>query len=101
MQLEIFEPPGCCPGGLCGPSPAKIQFAVDVEWLRARGVVIERHGIPSGPGASAHAAVVLDSIRQHGLDCLPVTLADGRVVLEGEYPSRERLAAVAGVPAGE
>ncbi len=101
MKLEIFEPPGCCPGGLRGPSPAKIQFTVDVEWLRARGVAVERSGIPSGPRASPHAAVVLETIRQHGIDCLPVTLADGEVVMEGRYPSREQLAALAGVAAGD
>ncbi len=97
MRIQVFEAPVCCPGGPRGPSTPYIQFANDVAGLRARGVIVERSGLPATSSAAAHADTVLKAVRRHGIDCLPLTLADGEVVAEGAYPDRSTLARLAGL----
>jgi len=45
-KLEVFDPPMCCPTGICGPSvdPAIVRFAADLEWLKDRGIKVRRFG---------------------------------------------------------
>ncbi len=35
-KLQVFDPPMCCPGGVCGPSvdPALPRFAAELDWLQ-------------------------------------------------------------------
>jgi hypothetical protein len=40
---------------------------------------------------------VKDALTVRGNDCLPLVLVDDRIAVEGAYPSRETLAALAGV----
>jgi hypothetical protein len=42
--VQVFDPPLCCASGACGPQvdPALAQFAADLEWLKSRGVRVER-----------------------------------------------------------
>jgi len=42
---------------------------------------------------------VMAALREHGNDCLPLILVDGRVVSRGTYPERTELARLAGIEA--
>jgi hypothetical protein len=97
--IQIFDPPLCCSTGVCGPSvdPDLARFAADVDWLKANGVQVERFNLAQQPGAFAASEVVKASLQSRGNDCLPLLLMDGRVIAEGTYPSRETLAALAGI----
>lgn len=101
MRIEVYDPPMCCSTGVCGPSidPALIQFAADLEWLQGQGVTVERFNLSQQPGAFAHTALVKEALATNGNDCLPLTLADDRIVCQGRYPSREMLAGFAGLAA--
>ena len=50
-KLEIYEPPICCPTGICGPAPdpalARLQEDI-LRWKKA-GVVVERLAINQVP----------------------------------------------------
>jgi hypothetical protein len=96
--LEVYDRPMCCSTGVCGPKvdPVLPRFAADLGWLRSRDVAVERFNLSQQPGAfSAHPEVM--SALSAGMDCLPLIVVDGKIVSRGNYPSRETLAAWAGV----
>ncbi len=103
MKIQIFDPPMCCPTGVCGPSvdPELVRFAADLEWLSRQGVAVERYNLAQQPGAFVAAAVVREALAAKGDACLPLTLADGAIGCEGRYPKREELAELAGLGAPE
>lgn len=96
--LRVFDPAMCCSTGVCGPSvdPALTRFAADLDWLRKHGVAIERFNLSQQPAAFAETPAVKEAL-ERGLQVLPLILVDDRVAVEGVYPSRETLAALAGV----
>jgi hypothetical protein len=97
--VRVFDPPMCCATGVCGPSidPELARFTADVDWLKKQGVQVERYNLSQQPGAFATHAVVKEALTVRGNDCLPLVLVDERIAMEGAYPSRETLAALAGV----
>jgi hypothetical protein len=98
-KLEVFDPAMCCPTGVCGPAvdPKLVRFAADLDWLASRGVEVIRHNLAQEPAAFAGNPTVQAALAADGTACLPLLLADGRVVSKGSYPSREVLGELAGV----
>lgn len=98
VTLRVFDPAMCCSTGVCGPSidPELARFAADVDWLSQQGIKVERFNLSSQPGAFAETPVVKEALSR-GTEVLPIVVVDGRIVTEGTYPSRETLAALAGV----
>lgn len=97
--LRVFDPPMCCSTGVCGPSvdPELARFSADVDWLKKQGVAIERYNLAQQPGAFVEHAAVKEALTARGNDVLPLVLVDDRIAVEGAYPSRETLAALANV----
>ena len=98
VTLRVFDPAMCCSTGICGPSvdPELARFAADLEWLGKQGVSVERFNLSSQPAAFATTPAVKEALGR-GTEVLPIIMVDDRVVAEGTYPSRETLAALAGV----
>lgn len=96
--LRVFDPAMCCATGVCGPSvdPELARFAADLDWLKSQGVAVERYNLSSEPAAFAEYPVVKQAL-ERGTEVLPLILVGDRVAVEGSYPSRETLAALAGV----
>ena len=96
--LRVFDPPMCCSTGVCGPSvdPALARFAADVNWLKSQGVQVERFNLAQNPDAFAKDSIVEQMLTKVGMECLPLILANGKVVSQGAYPSREELTVFAG-----
>ena len=99
--LEIYDPAMCCPTGVCGPSidPELARFAGDLAWLQAQGASVRRFNLAQEPAAFAGNAAVSRALQEGGTECLPLVLVDGTVRAMGAYPTRERLAAWAGLGA--
>jgi AhpD family alkylhydroperoxidase len=97
--IQVFDPPMCCASGVCGPNidPVLPHFAADLEWLKAQGVQVERFNLAQQPRAFAESEPVKKALADVGEKCLPLVLVDGEIVSQGVYPSREELAALAGV----
>lgn len=97
--LRVFDPPMCCATGVCGPSvdPELARFSADLEWLKHQGVAVERFNLSQQPAAFVQNVAVKQALTERGNACLPLVLVDERVAVEGAYPSRETLAALAGV----
>lgn len=104
MKIEIYDPPMCCSTGVCGPviDPVLPRFAADLEWLKGRGVQVCRYNLAQQPQAFAENEIVKNALAEGASQCLPLILADGRIVSRGVYPARQELAAYAGfAPAKE
>jgi Arsenical resistance operon protein ArsD len=93
-KLEVFDPPMCCSTGVCGPSvdPTLVRFAADLEWLKSKGVNVDRCNLAQDPGAFVHHPILKKTLNTHGMKCLPLLVLDGRVIASGGYPSRKELA---------
>jgi len=99
--VHVFDPPMCCSTGVCGPSvdPQLVRFAADLDWLRSRGVTVERFNLSQQPGAFAGDDAVRSALEKTGEAALPLVKVDGAVKSSGVYPSRDALAAWAGLAA--
>lgn len=97
-KIRVFDPAMCCDTGICGPTvdPELLRFAADLDWLARQGVAVERFNLMQQPGAFAGTPAVSAALHR-GLDVLPMVLVDDRVAVEGMYPSRATLAALAGL----
>lgn len=95
----VFDPAMCCSTGICGPSvdPQLARFAADLDWLRSRGVSVERFNLAQQPAAFAVHAAVKAALETKGEAGLPLVEVNGEVKSSGVYPSRKDLASWAGV----
>jgi hypothetical protein len=88
-QVEIFDPPMCCPTGLCGP--ALDQTLLDVNEmllaLKAAHVSVERYQMTSHPTIFMKNSEVMHLVRERQMEALPVTLVQGKVIKVGAYPT--------------
>lgn len=101
MKLQIFDPPMCCSTGICGPGvdPALVEFTADLDWLKRQGIEIERYNLSQQTQDFISNTTVSDALKKDGNDCLPLLLLDGKIVMQGAYPTREKLAEVVGIEA--
>lgn len=98
-RLEVFDPPMCCPSGVCGAEvdPNLARFAADLAWLRARGVDVRRYNLSQEAQAFVGNAVVRRTLQERGTASLPLVFWRGDVVASGAYPERSALATLVGL----
>jgi len=98
VTIPVFDPAMCCSTGVCGPSvdPDLARFAADADWLQKEGVTVERVNLSQQPAAFAETPAVKEALAR-GAEVLPLVLVGDRIAVEGSYPSRETLDALAGV----
>ena len=99
LKLEVFDRPMCCSSGVCGPNvdPKLVQFSADLEWVRSRGIQVERYNPSRQYQAFADNDTVVKAISDGGLSCLPLVLVNGLIVSGGVYPAIEQLALMTGL----
>lgn len=99
-QVEVYDPPMCCSTGVCGPEPEEklARFSADLDWLKRQGVQVRRYNLAQEPTAFTSQPEVSKIVNETGGDGLPVVMINGIVVSQGEYPSRQRLAELTGLP---
>ncbi len=81
--LQVFDPAMCCSSGVCGPSvdPILPRFAADLEWLKSKGVAVERYNLAQQTAAFTANAVVKQSLNKHGTKCLPWKANVGEIAI--------------------
>jgi hypothetical protein len=86
----------CCSTGVCGPDvdTKLVQFAADLDWLKAEGVIVQRHNLSQNPAAFVENETVKAELTEKGEAALPVLLVNGKVAVTGRYPNRGELAAL-------
>jgi AhpD family alkylhydroperoxidase len=103
VVVEVYDPPMCCPSGVCGPDPdpQQARFSADLAWLRHKGVEVRRHNLAQEPLVFAQNPEVKRVIDETDGKGLPAILLDGKVKQHGAYPSRSDLASWLGLPEDE
>jgi hypothetical protein len=88
-RVEIFDPPLCCPTGVCGPTVDQTLLDVNemILALKAEGVGVERYQMAGNPAAFLGNADVMRLVRERQMDALPITVVQGHVVKAGAYPT--------------
>ncbi len=99
--LHVFDPPMCCPTGICGSEvdPTLVRIATDLRWLESQGVRVVRHNLAQEPAAFVSEAGVQAALQSEGEGCLPLFVVAGEIRHRGGYPDRTTLAAWFGIEA--
>ena len=100
--VELFDPPLCCPTGLCGPNQDQTLLDVNemVRALAEQGIAVARYQLASHPQFFVNHPAVMRLVRRQQLAALPITLVGGRIIKSGGYPTlAEVLSALQGGPA--
>ena len=95
-DVEIFDPPMCCPTGLCGPALDQTMLDVSemILSLKTDGLRVERYQISSHPNAFIGNAEVMKLVREKEMEALPITVVRGIIVKVGAYPALDDVRAV-------
>ena len=93
--LDVYDPAQCCSTGACSPDADDelAQFASSLEWLKESGVAVSRYNLGHQPGAFVTNPTVKGTLDSDGIGCLPLVIADGKIISKGRYPSRNELGA--------
>ena len=91
----MFDPPMCCPSGLCGPSLDQTLLDVNemVMTLQRENLRVERYQMTSNPNAFLSNAEVMKLVREKQMEALPIIVVRGRVIKVGVYPSVDEIRA--------
>jgi arsenite methyltransferase len=93
--IQVYDPAMCCSTGVCGPEvdPVLPRFAGFLAQIATIGVRVERYNLAQQPMAFVQNPTVKALLDTGGVDVLPLILVDGKVALQGGYPSTEQYAA--------
>ena len=88
-EVELFDPPMCCPTGLCGPTLDQTLLDVSemIVALQAEGLKVERYQMTSHPQAFLSNPEVMRLVREQQMAALPITVVRGQVIKVGAYPA--------------
>ena len=99
-QMIIFDPAMCCSTGVCGPAidPELLRVATVLSNLERNGVKVERYNLTSNPQAFVDDQTINEILNKDGVDTLPVTIVDGKVVKTKAYPTNDEFIKLLEVP---
>ena len=87
--VEFFDPPMCCPTGLCGPTLDQTLLDVNemILALQAEGLAVARYQMTGQPQAFLSNPDVMRLVREQQMAALPITVVHGQVVKVSAYPT--------------
>jgi len=95
MNVTFFEPPMCCPTGVCGPSVdgELVLLTEQITHLEAsyEGLSVERFMISTHPKKFKENEDVFKLVKEQGKSVLPITKINGKVIKSGGYPTLEEM----------
>jgi hypothetical protein len=94
-DVEFFDPPMCCPTGLCGPTLDQTLLDMNemILALQRDNVRVERYQMSSNPNAFLSNSEVMKLVREKQMEALPIIVVRGKVIKVGAYPSAEEIRA--------
>ena len=92
-DVEFFDPPMCCPTGLCGPTLDQTLLDVNemIFTLQRGGLRVERYQMTGSPNAFLGNAAVMKLVREKQMEALPITVVHGQVIKVGAYPTLDEI----------
>lgn len=94
--ISIFDPPMCCPTGLCGPAVDPALLDIQEALLRVQAaaggrIKVERFVLGQQAQEFMRRGAVVSRLQARGVGVLPITMIGDRIVKEGEYPTLAEL----------
>jgi hypothetical protein len=88
-DVELFDPPMCCPSGLCGPTLDQTLLDVNemIMTLQRENLRVERYQMTSNPNAFLGNTEVMKLVREKQMEALPIVVVRGKVIKVGAYPT--------------
>lgn len=101
-SIFIYEPAMCCPSGLCGVSadPELLRISVAFDKLNKGGIQAERYNLSNDPMQFIKNREINELVGNEGVDVLPITVADSRIILTMRYPTNEEIINLLSLPIG-
>lgn len=95
VDVEFYDPPMCCPTGLCGPSVDQTLLDISemIARLQSEGYRIERYQMSANPNQFTGNQEVMKLIRSKQMEALPIVMVYGDIVSEGRYPTEDEIKA--------
>lgn len=92
-DVEFFDPPMCCPTGLCGPTLDQTLLDVNemILALQRDNLRVERYQMASQPNAFLDNVEVMKLVREKQMEALPITVVRGKVIKVGMYPALDEI----------
>src|SRR5215212_6131774 len=92
-DVEFFDPPMCCPTGLCGPTLDQTLLDMNemILDLQREDLRVERYQMSSQPNAFLGNAEVMKLVREKQMAALPIIVVRGMVIKVGAYPTRDEI----------
>jgi len=92
-DVELFDPPMCCPTGLCGPTLDQTLLDVNemIMSLQRENLRVERYQMSSNPNAFLGNAEVMKLVREKQMEALPIIVVRGKVIKVGAYPTADEV----------
>jgi hypothetical protein len=92
-DVELFDPPMCCPTGLCGPALDQTLLNVNemIMSLQRENLRVERYQMASNPNAFLGNAEVMKLVREKEMAALPIVVVRGKILKVGAYPSADEI----------
>lgn len=92
-EVELFDPPMCCPTGLCGPTLDQTLLDVNemIFALKGQGISIERYQMTSHPQKFISNPSVMRLVQEKQMEALPITLVKGHILKVGSYPTLDEI----------
>ena len=99
-RISIYEPAMCCETGVCGVGvdPELLRISTAFSNLKKYGVVVNRYNLSNAPQEFIKNVEINKLIMGDGVESLPATVVDGKIVMTKKYPSNAEIAELLGVP---
>ena len=99
-KMTIFEPSMCCSTGVCGPGvdPDLLRLSTVLNNINKRGIVVERFNLTNNPQAFVDNKAINELLNSDGIDILPITILDGKVIKTKAYPTNEEFCKLLSIP---
>lgn len=93
ILVEIFDPPMCCPTGLCGPTLDQSLLDANqmVQSLKDDGIQVARYQMSTHPHMFLKHPEIMRMVRERGMEVFPVTVIGGNILKSGSYPTRTEI----------
>jgi len=99
-KMIIFEPAMCCSTGVCGPGvdPELLRVSNVLNNINKRGADAQRFNLTNNPQAFIDNSLINQLLNSDGIEILPVTILDGKVVKTKAYPTNEEFCQLLEIP---
>lgn len=101
-KMSIYEPAMCCETGLCGVGvdPELLRISTVFSNLQKNGVDVKRFNLNNFPQEFINNTEINKLINSEGgVDELPATIVDGKIVKTKAYPTNAEIVMWLNVPA--